>query len=379
MRTKRIIFSLALFIILLSGLLNIQVLAANDKELNQDLYEYPEFIIKNAPAVKTNPQFFSRGDTPMFLDAKGNIWRHRKMSSSMKILFNGVKKVTTDNFDAYALRTDGTVWYIGWGGIEKRNIPFPVTDLVGGNSSGPIVKNKKGEYFHVNSFQESTKFSAEDILTNQQLALYHGDYRFLNGKILEREYLNRKGGGFKYKEVKGFPSKIIQLSTSYSSLVEGINSSLLAVDNQGNLWGYGSNEAGQLCHSNLKGVSKPTKVMENVKRVSVYDWRSLILMKDGTVKACGENNAGELGDGSEITPTIYENSKALTPDIIEVIPHSKPVKVHGLSNVVVVAATAEGSYAIRSDGSFWGWGASVGGSNGQTVPVRLGPHKAKLY
>ncbi|MEU4742176.1 hypothetical protein AB0G02_17175 [Actinosynnema sp. NPDC023658] len=66
------------------------------------------------------------------------------------------------------------------------------------------------------------------------------------------------------------------------------------------------------------------------------------LRSDGTVWAWGENSSGELGAGWHV-------GGGFAP---------VPVKVRGLTGVTAIAASASNGYALRTDGTVWGWGAN---------------------
>jgi alpha-tubulin suppressor-like RCC1 family protein len=76
---------------------------------------------------------------------------------------------------------------------------------------------------------------------------------------------------------------------------------------------------------------------------------SLALRADGTVLAWGNNQSGELGDGSAPTD------------------HATPVPVAGLgpgSNVIAIVAGGASSYALKSDGTVLAWGNNRSGELG---------------
>ena len=75
------------------------------------------------------------------------------------------------------------------------------------------------------------------------------------------------------------------------------------------------------------------------------DFHSLALKSDGTVWAWGQNNDGELGDGTKTN-------------------RSTPVKVSALSGVVDIGNGRLHSLAIESDGSVWAWGLNSTGQLG---------------
>lgn len=81
------------------------------------------------------------------------------------------------------------------------------------------------------------------------------------------------------------------------------------------------------------------------------------LLADGTVRAWGYNGSGKLGIGWS-----WSNSWS-------------PAPVIGLNSVVAISAAQSTAYALRSDGSVWGWGNSGSGELGpyqpSNVPVRI--------
>jgi Regulator of chromosome condensation (RCC1) repeat/von Willebrand factor type D domain len=93
-------------------------------------------------------------------------------------------------------------------------------------------------------------------------------------------------------------------------------------------------------------VARASKVsgLNQVIQVSSSDsnYHYLALKSDGTVWAWGVNDSGQLGLG-------------LTSGVI-----SAPQQIPNLSNVVKVFAGQDKSYALKSDGTLWVWGANDG-------------------
>jgi alpha-tubulin suppressor-like RCC1 family protein len=142
----------------------------------------------------------------------------------------------------------------------------------------------------------------------------------------------------------------------------------LAVRQDGTVWAWGDNSAGQLGDGSAPTRSAPTAVpgMTDVAAVSTANdfiaSHTLALKQDGTVWAWGENQAGELGDGTTKT-------------------RSTPAQVPGLTDVIAIA-TAGGasdagggnSAALKRDGSVWEWGNNFFGQLGDgTTSSRLTP------
>jgi alpha-tubulin suppressor-like RCC1 family protein len=91
--------------------------------------------------------------------------------------------------------------------------------------------------------------------------------------------------------------------------------------------------------------------LSNIQDISCSPMHCLAATSSGSVLAWGENSRGQLGNGS-----IDSNLVVLFPSTGSVA----PLVVSGLSNVVAVATTWRGSYAIDRSGSVWNWGASLG-------------------
>jgi alpha-tubulin suppressor-like RCC1 family protein len=84
-----------------------------------------------------------------------------------------------------------------------------------------------------------------------------------------------------------------------------------------------------------------------VVQVSSGVYHSLAVLSDGSVWGWGANSYGQLGPGLGLTQTT-------------------PAQVQGLTGVFTqVAAAAQFSVALRSDGTVWAWGANSWGQLGR--------------
>ncbi len=141
----------------------------------------------------------------------------------------------------------------------------------------------------------------------------------------------------------------------------------LAVDTTGHVWGWGHNGGGELClggaHTYLRPVRLPlgqVTALAGASNHALYD-------AAGTVYACGQNVAGDLGDGSRRSSTT-------------------PARVAGLprSPVVRLVAAFANSGALLADGKYFDWGYNRQGQLGDghaglpDVPVRVHlPHPVR--
>ena len=149
----------------------------------------------------------------------------------------------------------------------------------------------------------------------------------------------------------------------------------LALDAQGTLWSWGCNDYGQLGNA-VSGTNSgvPVQVYDylynqgllmSVVAIAAGEQHSLAVLKDGSVRAWGLNNYGQLGIGSS-----------------DLSPHTLPVKVNILNSVfpildgVVIAAGGYHSLAIARLSSSgltlaYSWGANGSGQLGNGTFANL--------
>lgn len=131
----------------------------------------------------------------------------------------------------------------------------------------------------------------------------------------------------------------------------------LALRSDGSVWAWGDNEFGQLGDGSTSSRLAPVQVhgLRDVTGIAAGAAHSLAVRSDGTVWAWGRNADGRLGDGT--------TTARLTP-----------VRVSGLDDVTSVAAGRSHSLAVRSDGTAWAWGGNTDGQLGDgTTTRRLAP------
>jgi len=140
----------------------------------------------------------------------------------------------------------------------------------------------------------------------------------------------------------------------------------IALKTDGTVWTWGSNEFGSLGigATTPAASSRPVQVtsLSAITAISAGTSHTMVLKSDGTVWTWGGNSRGELGIGVQ-----------------DFVAHPVPTQVPSLTNVVRIVAGDGISYAIKSDGTVFGWGTTISGILGdgtqsgvpKTSPIEL--------
>jgi len=148
------------------------------------------------------------------------------------------------------------------------------------------------------------------------------------------------------------------------------SSHVLALDDEGVLWSWGSNAYGQIGDGTELGDNWATVAGARVQPTRVFSDRkwasmdaggqfSLAIREDGLLYGWGYNANGQLGNGTLTNVNL-------------------PVAVSGDATWTAVSAGGSHSLGIRGDGTLWGWGSNGYGQLGRpvggnyTAPVQIG-------
>lgn len=132
----------------------------------------------------------------------------------------------------------------------------------------------------------------------------------------------------------------------------------MAIKNNGTLWAWGSHQFGQL------GVGDTTFTSINfpIQVGSSADWKiissgrtfTLAIKKDGSLWSWGQNDFGQLGNGTSFGSTRV------------------PKQIGSDTDWVGIATGDIHSMALKSDGTRWAWGSNGSGSNSSGSRGALG-------
>lgn len=130
----------------------------------------------------------------------------------------------------------------------------------------------------------------------------------------------------------------------------------LALRNDGTVWSWGANAHGQLGTGTTTASLVPVQVQNlpvglTVTAIAAGNGFSVALLSDGTVRAWGRGDKGQLGHDDDT-------------------PSSSPVEPVGLGNTITAIAAGDDHVLVRkADGTVWGWGSNFAGELGGLVPA----------
>lgn len=134
----------------------------------------------------------------------------------------------------------------------------------------------------------------------------------------------------------------------------------------GTVWSFGEGSVGQLGNGRFSDSTSPVEMLgvgSNAAAVVAGIRHSLVLMKDGTVMACGGNLSGQLGIDAALDSTGQR---------------STAVQVLGMSNIVSIGSGDYHSFMMRVDKKLFSMGNNgdgqlgLGGtSTGVPYPVKM--------
>lgn len=144
--------------------------------------------------------------------------------------------------------------------------------------------------------------------------------------------------------------------------VAGGNESSFAIKNDGTIWSWGRNNAGQLGLGATGDQTTPQQVFLSpgvpllAQAVASGEQHTAVVATDGKVYTFGGNGEGEFGNGAT-----------------DSLPHPTPTRIAALgTNNTAVVAGYRHTFVLKGDGTAWGWGADNIGQLGRGAATTTG-------
>lgn len=183
-------------------------------------------------------------------------------------------------------------------------------------------------------------------------------------------YGNDGATGLGVSTNKSSPVQVGTLATWDSVSAGSIHT--MAIKTDKTLWAWGDNTNGQLGIGSVLGKNSPVQIGTGANWsmvVAAGVWttaefsHTLAIKTDGTLWVWGDNSKGQLGDST-------------------VVSKSSPIQIGTDTNWAYVnGAWGFNSFAVKTDGTLWSWGANTGTSGGmlgdgtvvsKSSPIQIG-------
>ena len=303
--------------------------------------------------------------------------QNRRFVPSELVGLTNVTEISAGGGHGVARRSDGTarswgyneVGQVGDGSTTDRNSPVQVSSLTGviavaaGNSHTVALRTDgtvRGWGTNDDGVGDGTTLGRVapvavlglTNITSIAAGAGHSLARRTDGTVRAwgSNFLGQLGDGSLVRRLAPVPVPTLANITTVSA---GAFHSF-ALRGDGTVWAWGANEYGQLGDgTTTQQRMVPVRVLglDGVTAIAGGSFHGLALRNNGTVWAWGDNNYGQLGDGTTT-------------------PRASPTQVSGLSNIVAIAAGASHSLALDASGTLWAWGDNAFGQLGDGSNVQ---------
>ena len=245
--------------------------------------------------------------------------------------------------ESIALEADGTVWTWGMNDYGKLGIgTASIPPSASADVHVPVQVHGPGDQGFLTSVKAIMGGEHDNFALRQDGTVWGWGWNLM-GMVGDGTFTDR----YTPVQLTTLPNIVALGGRGYHAL---------ALDSTGHVWAWGFNDHGQLGHATAAcpGMT-PNRLCSNVPvqvdnlvgatAITGGGFFSLALMPGGVLRAWGEGNHGQLGNGN-------------TAD------QATPVAVQGLDQVTQVSAGWFHAIALRSDGSVWTWGDNTYGELG---------------
>lgn len=306
-------------------------------------------------------------------------------------------QVEAAGIHSLAIKTDGTLWSWGWGGQGR----------LGHNST--INRSSPTQVGAATDWAKVIGGGALTLALKTTGALWVWG-RNTYGQLGLGDIINR--------------SSPVQLGslTDWADISSAVDA-VIALKTDGTIWGWGRGSEGQLGKSDRQHRSSPVQIGNSNQwaQISSGIFQTAAIKKDNTLWAWGRNTNGELGinkttstsspvqvgtaaNWAHVAADQYFTAARRFPGpgtitvetapemtlwswgeltdgrlgLNDVIDRSSPTQVGALTTWATVAAGAQHTLALKTDGTLWSWGTGTSGrlgnnnTNSRSSPTQVG-------
>lgn len=299
------------------------------------------------PVMATSPQVVaiaSGYDSSIALLDNGSVWTwgyndggrlgdgtNKNRYNPVQVDISDVKAIAVSNTFMLALKNDGTVW--GWG-----------VDL--GGSLGKGYLTKIWTPMQINGIDNVVKIATG--ASGQCFAIKNDGTVWAWGT---NEFGELGLGNTTDERASIMPTQVNISNVKDITCCYGVT---FILKNDGTVWASGDGEYGLMGNGGYNGSTTFIQVpITNVISIGSGYAHVLAVKDDGTIWAWGNNNDYEVGS--------FSNSYS----------QPRPIKVEGIDHVVAVSGGYQHSLALKNDGTVWVWGLNTNGIYGMGIGVGL--------
>jgi alpha-tubulin suppressor-like RCC1 family protein len=291
-------------------------------------------------------------DFSLYLDSNGNVW--------------GVGNDTTSQLGNDSIHTEHyatPVQVLNLTGVQAVSAgDYHSLFLKSDGTVWAVGYNASGQLGDGTTMQRTTPVQVQGMTSVQAIAAGDEYSLFLktDGTVWAVGY-NRQGQlGDGTQTNRSLPVQVQGLTGVRAIAAATAGEHSLFLKGDGTVWAVGDNQVGQLGDGTTTSRTSPVQVqgITGIQAIAAGNAHSLFSKSDGTAWAAGYNTDGELGDG---TTTI----------------RTTPVQVLGLTDVQAVSAGEYHSLFLKADGTVWAVGANTIGELGdgtttnRSIPVQV--------
>ena len=261
-------------------------------------------------------------------------------------VFNNIVAIASHKMHNLALRSDGTVWAWGWGWEGQKGSGRIIDGGAYPSAQAAPVMSIRGRGTHAH------EYFLRGIITFDVGMLFSVALRY-DGSVLGWGQMDSRNQTGARPIFSDYPVLIDDL-INIVALSAG-NEHFLALDEDNIIWGLGQNNWGQIGDGTTTYALTPTQVAfptnATILQIEGGGTHSAALTSDGYVYTWGRNNNGQLGFISD-DEFVYV-----------------PTRVDGISRVVRLAANRDHTLALKEDGTVWAWGWNRDGQLGNGTRI----------